>query len=396
MEPVLVARSVLLAVPLYLLLLTVLGRLPSWSRHLVAALGGLLVAGGLNLVLDPGSLSYFTTFILMGSVYAVLALGLNVQWGYTGLFNIGIAAFFSVGAFTSALVTSNMPEGALAAFTQQWFGLGAPFVLGVVAAGLASGLLALLVGGPTLRLRGDYLAIATLGIGELTRLVFQNERWLANGPQPLRGIPQPLSCLVNDGCSTLPGFVNQFFGSLTPRDYPFVYVAVVALILFLVYQGLERAIRSPWGRVLRAVREDEDAAAMNGKNVAGFRMQAFVVGAVVMGIGGSLYAHYVVAIDYSHFDPLYGTFLIWVMLMLGGSGNNRGAILGALLVWAIWTGTSFLVDALRPALAAISPVLPQRGPYVRFLLISLLMLFIVLYRPRGILPEEKVVSLAND
>ena len=396
MDNVLLARSVLLAVPLYLLALTLLGRLNPWLRHVLGLVIGFAVAAGLNLVLPAGDLSYFTTFVLMGCVYAVLALGLNVQWGYTGLFNIGIAAFFAVGAFTSALVTTNMPQGAMAAFTQQWFGLGAPFVVGVIAAGLASGLLALLIGGPTLRLRGDYLAIATIGIGELARLFFQNERWLANGPQPLRGIPQPLSCLVNDGCSTLPAFVNQFFSALSPRDYPFIYVAIVALILFLVYQALERAIRSPWGRVLRAVREDEDAAAMNGKNVPGFRMQAFVVGAVIMGIGGSLYAHYVVAIDYSHFDPLYGTFLIWVMLMLGGSGNNRGAILGALVVWAIWTGTSFLVDAMRPALAAISPELPQRGPYVRFLLISILMLVIVLYRPKGLFPEEKVVSLARD
>src|SRR5690606_14208593 len=120
------------------------------------------------------------------------------------------------------------------------------------------------------------------------------------------------------------------------------------------------------------------------------------LGAVIMGIGGALYAHYVVAIDYGHFDPLYGTFLIWVMLMLGGSGNNRGAILGAFVVWGIWSGTSFVVDLLRPTLAAISPDLPSRGPYIRFFLISLLMLFIVLYRPMGILREEKVVSLDRD
>src|SRR5690606_20756285 len=205
------------------------------------------------------------------------------------------------------------------------------------------------------------------------------------------------SCLTStEGCSFLPGMVNSFFSPLVPRDYPYIYVVIVTMTLSLVYTGLQRAIRSPWGRVLRAVREDEEAAAMSGKNVAAFRLQAFVVGAVIMGIGGSLYAHYVVAIDYGHFDPLYGTFLIWVMLMLGGSGNNRGAVLGALLVWAIWTGTSFLVDALRPTLEAISPVLPQRGPYVRLLLIALLMLFIVLYRPRGVLPEEKVVSLTRD
>jgi len=397
LTPLLLARAVLLAVPLYLLVFTVVKPSNLLLRHGSAAVGGLGGALALNVLLPAGTLSYLTTFILMGSIYAVLTLGLNVQWGYTGLFNIGIAAFFAIGAFTSALVTTQMPTGANAAFTQQAFGLGLPFIVGVLAAGLTAGVLALLVGGPTLRLRGDYLAIATIGISELVRLVFQNERWLANGPQPLRGIPQPLSCLTSDaGCSYLPGFVNGIFSPLTPRDYPFVYVAVVAVILFLVFVGLERAIRSPWGRVLRAVREDEASAAANGKNIAGFRMQAFVVGSVIMGFGGALYAHYVVAIDYGHFDPLYGTFLIWVMLMLGGSGNNRGAILGALLVWAIWTGTSFLVDALRPVLVAISPVLPQRGPYVRFLLISVLMLLIVLYRPKGVLPEEKVVSLNQD
>ena len=387
------ARTVLLAVPLYLLLVVVLRGLAPLVKNVVAVVGGVALSFVLGLILPTGDLSYFTTFLLMAMVYAVLTLGLNVQWGYTGLFNIGVAAFFAIGAFTSALVTTSMPEGAMAAFTQQAFGLGAPFWVGLLAAGLASGLLALLVGGPTLRLRGDYLAIATIGIAELVRLVFQNERWLANGPQPLRGIPQPLSCLTGSGCEFLPAFVNDFFGPLAPRDYPYIYVAIVALVLFLIYVGLERAIRSPWGRVLRAVREDEDAAAMNGKNVAAFRMQAFIVGAVIMGLGGSLYAHYVVSIDYGHFDPLYGTFLIWVMLMLGGSGNNRGAILGAIVVWAIWSGASFAIDALRPALAAISPDLPQRGPYVRFLLISLLMLFIVLFRPTGVLPEEKVVSL---
>ncbi|HEX7001258.1 MAG TPA: branched-chain amino acid ABC transporter permease [Trueperaceae bacterium] len=391
------ARAVLLAVPLYLLLVVVLRGASAVVKHAVAVVAGFGLSALLVLVMPQGSLSYIVTFLLMGSVYAVITLGLNVQWGYTGLFNIGVAAFFAIGAFTSALFTTVKPTGAMAAFTQQAFGVGAPFWVGLIAAGVVAGLLALIVGGPTLRLRGDYLAIATIGISELVRLVFQNERWLANGPQPLRGLPQPLSCLTSsDGCSYLPGFINSFFAPLSPREYPYVYVAIVALVLFLVYMGLERAIRSPWGRVLRAVREDEDSAAMSGKNVAAFRMQAFVVGAVIMGIGGSLYAHYVVAIDYGHFDPLYGTFLIWVMLMLGGSGNNRGAVLGALLVWAIWTGASFLVDAMRPTLAAISPELPQRGPYIRFFLIALLMLFIVLYRPRGVLPEEKVVSLARD
>ena len=396
MTPVVLAKSVLLGVPLWLFVSSLLTFKPAWLKHLVSIAAGVAVALAMVTLIPTGILSYMTTFILMASIYGVLSLGLNVQWGYTGLFNIGIAAFFAIGAFTSALVTTVKPTGFNASFTQQAFGLGLPFWVGLLAAGLLAGVLAWLIGKPTLRLRDDYLAIATIGIAELVRLVFQNERWLANGPQPLRGIPQPASCLAGNGCSWLPGFVNDFFAPLTPRDYPFVYVAIVALVLYVVYRVLERAIRSPWGRVLRAVREEEASAAMNGKDVAAFRMQSFVVGAVIMGIGGALYAHYVVAIDYGHFDPLYGTFLIWVMLMLGGSGNNRGAILGAFVVWGIWSGTSFVVDLLRPTLAAISPDLPSRGPYIRFFLISLLMLFIVLYRPMGILREEKVVSLDRD
>lgn len=396
MTPLLLAKSALLAVPLWLVLSTLLPIKASWLKHLLAIAVGFGLAALANLVIPVGGLSYITTFILMASIYAVLSLGLNVQWGYTGLFNIGIAAFFAIGAFTSALVTTQMPTGVNATFTKQVMGLGMPFWVGLLAAGVVAGILAWLIGKPTLRLRDDYLAIATIGIAEMVRLVFQNERWLANGPQPLRGIPQPLQCLTGDGCGWLPGFVNDFFAPLAPRDYPYIYVAIVALVLFIIYRVLERAIRSPWGRALRAVREEEASAAMNGKDVAAFRMQSFVVGAIIMGIGGGLYAHYVVSIDYGHFDPLYGTFLIWVMLMLGGSGNNRGAILGAFVVWGIWSGTSFAVDALRPTLAAISPDLPSRGPYIRLLFISILLLVIVLYRPKGLLPEEKVVSLDRD
>ena len=389
------ARVTLLGVPLALLAWSLLPLRHQLARIPLAVIAGALASMLLISVLPEGVIAYVVSFAAMASIYAVLTLGLNVQWGYTGLFNIGIAAFFSVGAFTSALFTTLPPEGAFASFSQQWFGFGAPFIVGVLAAGIVSALLAWLIGVPTLRLREDYLAMATIGIAELTRLVFQNERWLANGPQPLRGIPQPLSCLVEDPiCPWLPGPLQSLFSPLAPRDYIWVYLAVVALVLFVVFLALQRVLRSPWGRVLRAVREDEASASMVGKNVAMFRMQAFVLGAFVMGIGGALYAHYMVAVDYSHFNPLYATFLIWVMLMLGGSGNNRGAILGAFVIWGVWTGTSFLIDELRPALAAISPALPARAPYLRFLLVALMLIFILLYRPKGLLAEEKYVSAA--
>jgi branched-chain amino acid transport system permease protein len=394
MSEVAVVRSLLLAVPLVFLAARALPRrLPLGARLLLGLAGGWLAALALTLLVPAGVMAYLVSFAIVGSIYAVIALGLNVQWGYTGLFNIGIAAFFAVGAFTSALVTTTAPTGAAAAFTQQAFGLGAPFLVGVLAAGVVAGILATLVGGPTLRLRDDYLSIATIGIAELVRLIFQNERWLANGPQPLRGIPQPLACLVRDaGCPYLPAPIMGLFAPLAPRDYTYVYLAISALFVIVIFLVLERAIRSPWGRLLRAVREEEDAAAMNGKDVARAKLQSFVVGSVIMGIGGALYAHYMVAIDYSHFDPLYATFIIWVMLMLGGSGNNRGAIIGAFVIWGVWTGAAFAVDALRPVLAAISPDLPARGPYLRLMLIALLLIVILLFRPKGLIGEERFVS----
>ncbi|TFH88767.1 branched-chain amino acid ABC transporter permease [Billgrantia azerbaijanica] len=338
-------------------------------------------------------LAYVVSFAIMGSVYALLSLGLNVQWGYTGHLNFGVAAFFAIGAFTSALMTVEAPTGIAAQYTQMAFGLGLPFLVGVAAAALVSALLAFLVAVPVLRLRLDFLAIATIGIAEIIRLIFQNERWLANGPQPLRGIPQPLHCLVrSQGCDWLPEWAMALFEPLSPRDYPLIYLVIIALFVAVLYLLVERACRSPWGRMLRAIRDEEASAAMNGKPVTFVRIQSFVVGAVVMGIAGALYAHYVVTIDYSHFHALFATFLVWVMLMLGGSGNNRGAVVGGFIVWGVWSGTAFLANAIEPLLALIADDLPRRAAYFRWLLVALLLAGIVLYRPQGLLREEKRVS----
>jgi branched-chain amino acid transport system permease protein len=321
------------------------------------------------MVMDvSGLLSYVVSLAIMGGIYAVFALGLNVQWGYTGLFNIGIAGFFAVGAYTSALITTPMPEGVYATYVEQLVGLDLPFPLGLLGAAVMSGILALIIGIPTLRLREDYLAIATIGIAEAIRLIFNNERWLANGPRGLTGLPQPLRSWVE------------------PRYYNDVYLVMVLMAVAVVYWAIERGIRSPWGRVLRAIREDEVAAAMNGKDVFAFKLQALVLGAAIMGLGGALYAHYVRAISPDVFTPLFGTFLIWVMLMLGGSGNNKGAILGAFLVWGIWTGSTFVTDQTLP------PFWAARAPYLRFLLIGLILETIILLRPQGILGEERRVS----
>ncbi len=361
--------------------------------RVAAALGvGVVVALLLSVTLTPGNLAYATSFATMAGIYAILTLGLNIQWGYTGHLNFGIAGFFAIGAFTTALFTTSAPTGTMAQYTQQAVGLELPFLVGVVAAGFISGVVALLIAVPVLRLRMDFLAIATIGIAEIIRRIFQNERWLANGPQPLRGIPQPGRCLFEDGCSWSPEWLIWLLGPLEQRDYNFFYLIVVTLFVVLIYWLAERAVRSPWGRMLRATRDEESSTAMSGKNVPWVRIQSFVFGAIIMGIGGAIYAHYVITIDYSHFRPLFATFLVWVMLMLGGSGNNRGALLGAFVVWGVWSGTAFVAGALEPVLAAIHSELPERANYLRWLFVALLLAGIVLFRPQGILAEETVVS----
>ncbi|HEC62316.1 MAG TPA: branched-chain amino acid ABC transporter permease [bacterium] len=312
-------------------------------------------------------LAYLVSLVVLAGIYAVFCLGLNIQWGYTGLFNIGIAGFFAIGAYTSALVTAPKPTELYAQYVKQIFALNLPFPVGLIAAAIMCGVVALLVGFLTLRLGEDYLAIATIGIAETVRLIFVNESWLANGSRGLAGLPQPLSGLVQ------------------PRHYNYIYLIIVVGIVIGIYFLIERAIRSPWGRVLRAIREDEVSAAMSGKSVFSYKMQAFIFGAMVMGVGGALYAHYTKAISPEAFTPLYGTFIIWVMVMAGGSGNNKGVILGSFVVWGIWIGTQFMTDLLPLALKS-------RGPYIRFLLIGILLEIILIYRPQGLLGEEKRVS----
>ena len=292
---------------------------------------------------------------IFASIYALLSLGLNLQWGYTGLFNVGIAGFYAIGAYTSALLTTPPSP-------QHLGGLHLPIPVGMLGALLTSGLLAYLIGRPTLRLREDYLAIATVSIAETLRLVLKNEAWLTNGVQGLRDIPRPF---------------QQTFGA----SYDLLYLALLVLIVAGVYLASERLIRSPWGRVLKAIREDEAVAASVGKNVFRFKMQALLLGAMLMGLGGSLYAHYVKFISPDTFNPLMGTFLVWVMLMAGGSGNNRGAVVGAAVIWGLWSLSDVLTHRLP------SP-LDTRASYLRVMLIGFVLQGLLLKRPQGLVPEK--------
>lgn len=315
-----------------------------------------------------GILSFLASFVIVGGIYGIFALGLNVQWGYTGLLNFGIAGFFAIGAYASALITTPRPTGVLADYVDQAIGLNQPFLVGVLGAAILSGLMAALIGLLTLRLKEDYLAICTLGISETIRIFFNNESWLANGPKGLIGLPQPLHDLVS------------------PRYYNYVYLVIVLIFLAIIYFALERGIRSPWGRVLRAIREDEIMTSANGKDIFRFKMQSLIVGAMIMGIGGALYAHYAAAIQPGLFTPLFGTFVIWAMLTVGGTGNNRGAVLGAFLVWALWSWSTFVIPRVVPT------SFQSRAPFIRYILIGLVLVIVLLRRPKGIMGEEVQVS----
>ncbi len=302
-----------------------------------------------------GILNYLVFFLVFAGIYAIVALGLNMQWGLTGLFNIGIAAFFAIGAYTTGILTSPPSPNHVGGF-------GLPFPVGLLAAMVTSAVLALLIGLVTLRLRADYLAISTIGLAELVRLVLKNEDWLTNGVRGMPGIPRPL-------------------GHVLGADFNYFYLALVIVILLVLYGLCEILRKAPWGRVLRALREDEQAASSTGKNIVSFRLQSFVVGSSIMGLAGALYAHFFGFISPESFEPMQTTFLIWVMLIAGGSGNNRGAILGAFVIWGVFSATDFATRLLPP------DMITQAG-HIRILLVGLLLCVILVIRPQGILSEE--------
>ncbi len=328
-----------------------------------------------------GVINYIVFFAITAGTYGILSLGLNVQWGFAGLFNIGIAGFYALGAYTAALISGPPPS---AWDGRMVGGFELPFIVGLLAAAAVCGIVAFLIGIPTLRLRAEYLAIATIGIAEIIRLVLKNESWLTNGVWGLQQIPSPLYNPIRSGVT---GFLQvhsdwpAWVHSLLSRSYNWFYLLLVIGILFALYLIMQRLVRSPWGRVIKAIREDEDVAAMSGKNTFSFKIQALVLGAMIMGIGGSLYAHYARFISPSSFKPLYGTFLVWVMLVLGGSGNNKGAILGSFVVWGIWAGTDFLTGYL--------PFTASQAASLRIIFIGILLEVILLWRPQGLLQRER-------
>jgi branched-chain amino acid transport system permease protein len=301
-------------------------------------------------------LSYGVFFLTFGTFFAIVTLGLNLQWGFTGLFNVGVAGFVAVGAYASAILTAP-------AYADSLGGFGLPVAVGWIGAMLMSGLVALIVGVPTLRLRHDYLAITTFGIAVTIQLVALNARWLTGGPFGLQFIPRPMQGWLGTGAL-----------------WNAAYLAVALATLGLAYLAVERLVNGPWGRVLRAIREDEQAAEALGKRAARFRLEAFVIGSMLMGLGGAVYAHFVGYIAPEDFLPIL-TFQVWTMLIVGGAGNNRGAILGAFAIWMIWSLSGGLIRGILPQAEQ------ARGASLQIVLIGSMLVLMLILRPRGLIGE---------
>jgi branched-chain amino acid transport system permease protein len=227
---------------------------------------------------------------------------------------------------------------------------------------LASGLLAWGVGAICIRLRSDYLAIATIGIAEILRLILKNELWLTNGPRGIQRIPRP-------------------FEELGPPWADLAYLGIIVVVVLVLFLLLQRASASPWGRTMRAIRDNDVAAEAVGKNVVRFRLEAFIVGGMLMGLGGAMQAHLTKFIGIEATEPLMATFLVWVMLIVGGSGNNLGAIAGPMLIWAIWSATEILTSRLPADWAT-------RAAFIRIFLIGLLLQVVLQRFARGLFPER--------
>ena len=290
--------------------------------------------------------NYLIAMAVSAGIYALMALGVNVVWGFAGMVNLGLVGFFAVGAYTSALLT----------LKAGWAIPG-----GMAAAAIVAALVGVIVAVITVRLRGDYLAIVTLGFAETIRIVASNAIWLTNGTDGLSGIPGPGR------------------GRMSPEMFNLVYLAIVGVIVAIAYVMNERLRAAPFGRVLRAIRDDEQVAAVAGKHVTLFKVKAFAISSAALGLAGALYAHYTSYIAPDIFVPLL-TLYVKLALLAGGLGNNRGAIVGAFAV-------VFLLESTRFVIPFVPGITPVQGAAIREFLIAALLLVMLRYKPGGLVPE---------
>ncbi|MBN3896179.1 MAG: branched-chain amino acid ABC transporter permease [Nostoc sp. NOS(2021)] len=374
---------------------------------------------------------YLIFLAISTAIFALFALGLNLQWGFTGLINFGHIAFMTLGAYTTVLLSLK----------------GVPLLISAVAGAIVAAFLGLVIGFATLRLREDYLSIVTIGTGELIRLVVNNQElpvgdtWISGAfgvqsyPIPLSTEPNLFVRFVMIGLLTLLAAVTFFtlwrwirttqisrttdLGKRMTSKQEFasrlgvgivlavlaaaIYISgviglynynpkaglmlVLLLVLAFVYWRLEILVRSPWGRILKAIREDEEIPKALGKNVFWYKLQSLMLGGAIAGIAGAFFAWQLSAIYPDNFQPQI-TFDTWIMVILGGSGNNVGTILGAVIFFAY--------DALtREVLPRIVPLDEARLGAFRIMVIGLILMILMIWRPQGILGKKEELTLGK-
>lgn len=297
-------------------------------------------------------IDYLVYLLTMMGIYGIVAISLNLQYGFTGLVNLGQIAFFALGAYTSAILVAL---------------LGMPFIVGVIGAMVVAGLFGAVMALPTAHLQQDYWAISTLAAAEIVRIFFLNVTFggtYVGGPFGITGIPRPLR----------DAFAN-------PSTYGWFYLGLVAVAVLVSYAFARWLTQSPFGRALKAIREGDEVPLALGKDPRSLRMRAMVVGGILGGLAGALFAHFNAFISPRYFLPLE-TFIVWAMVILGGAANNKGALLGSVIIMALYNSTRFLADAL-------DFIDPQLLASLRMVVIGLLITAVILFMPRGLLPEHR-------
>ena len=412
--------------------------------------------------------------IAMGLISAIMALGVNLQWGFAGLFNVGIMGFVALGGlaavlvgmpatpgafeaggwgvisalllgagtiFATVIVTKVLPKGPLRTLSAiavlvvgffvfrslldpnvalieainpaQYGYLGGlnpgteetykNYHLFVLLAwplgGLFAAAAAWVIGKTALGLRSDYLAIATLGIAEIIIAVLKNEDWLTRGVKNVIGIPRPVPYEVDLQQSS--SFVERAAGfGFSPVEastlwVKFLYICLFAAVLIILLWMSQRALHSPWGRMLRAIRDNEVAAEAMGKDVTARHLQVFVLGSAICGIAGAMMTTLDSQLTPGTYQPLRFTFLIWVMVIVGGSGNNLGAVLGGFLIWFLWIQVEpmglWLMNFVTSGMAegsALKDHLIESAAHMRLLTMGMVLLLVLRFSPRGLIPEK--------
>ncbi len=418
------------------------------------------------LILITGFVQSWNTALLilnMGLISAIMSLGVNLQWGFAGLFNVGIMGFVALGGLAAVLVSAppvyeswsvggiriiaaivfgifviitigfwikkivNRRQKfwgailiALAGFfiyraifdtgvvaveavnpasTGYLGGLGLPILMAWPIGGLLAAGAAWVIGKTALGLRSDYLAIATLGIAEIIIAIIKNEDWLARGVKNVIGLPRPapyeIDLQQNDKFVSTANSIGIDPVTASTLYVKLIYAGLFSIVLIVIFILAQRALHSPWGRMMRAIRDNEVAAEAMGKNVTGRHLQIFILGSAICGIAGAMMTTLDSQLTPGTYQPLRYTFLIWVMVIVGGSGNNLGAVLGGFIIWFLWVQVEpigqFLMVILTSGLADDSTLklhLMDSVAHMRLLTMGLLLLLVLRFSPRGLIPEK--------